>query len=143
MKLRLVSSPTRRNNSKLQLAKDLNLFYFPGCQLPAWENNYVWLAYVDDEVAGFATMKKISGMSYGYLERVAVLKKYRGKGIQKKLIDVRVKYARSQGWKGVLTYTTPDNYPSVNSLMHRGFSMYWPEWCWAGKEMLYFKRDFE
>ncbi len=141
-KIKLQNKPNEGSETTLALAKDLNSFYFPGCQLPKWDRSYVWLVYSNEEVAGFATMRRIEGEKYGYLERVAILRKFRGQGLQKKLIDVRVRYAKVLGWKGVLTYTVADNYPSINSLMHKGFSIYSPEWAWAGRDVLYFKKDF-
>lgn len=140
--IELKHTPTEPSPMYLGIAVGLNSFHFPGCTLPAWDRSYIWICKVDGKIAGFATLRQVWGEKYGYLERVAVLKEFRGNGIQKSFIDIRMRYAKRLGWKGVLTYTTADNYPSINSLMHRGFSIYSPEYAWSGREMLYFKKEF-
>jgi GNAT superfamily N-acetyltransferase len=69
--------------------------------------------------------------------RAWVRKQYRGLGIQKKLIKIRLKAAR--GFK-VITYTTPCNIPSANNLIKAGFILYNPEYKYAGSGMLYFRK---
>lgn len=70
--------------------------------------------------------------------RAWVDKRYRGKGIQKKLINVRIKAAKRYDCHTAITYTTPDNYGSMNNLISRGFRLYAPEYQYGGKEMIYF-----
>ena len=51
--------------------------------------------------------------------RSGVIKSFRGKGIQKKLIRSRERFSRTLGWKWLITDTT-DNPPSSNSLISCG-----------------------
>jgi hypothetical protein len=42
-----------------------------------------------------------------------------------------------------ITYTSIDNYPSVNSLISQGFKFYSPEYAYGGREMLYFQKELK
>ncbi len=72
--------------------------------------------------------------------RAWVDRKYRGKGIQKRLINIRLKSAAKYG-STAITYTLIDNYPSANSLISCGFKLYAPEYAYAGSNVLYFRKD--
>lgn len=72
--------------------------------------------------------------------RAWVDRKHRGKGIQKRLIKIRLKSAAKYG-STTITYTTMDNYPSANNLIACGFRLYFPEYAYAGKNVLYFRKD--
>ena len=78
-----------------------------------------------------------------WIESVYIDKKYRGKGLQKRLIDVRTRAAKRHFCYTVITYTTPDNYASANNLIRRGFKMYDPEYQYGGSTMLYFIKDVD
>lgn len=92
-----------------------------------------WIAYKDGLPVGFASMGAIStggGQTGAYLSRCGVLTKARGRGIQRRLIRARVRYAKKQGLTFIVTDTT-DNPASANSLIAEGFNMYHPERRWA------------
>lgn len=82
-----------------------------------------------------------------YSQRVCIFvrawvdRKCRGMGIQKRLITVRLREAKKQGCYVACTYTTKDNYGSVNNLMSKDFRYYNPEYAYAGNNMLYFRKD--
>lgn len=85
-----------------------------------------WLAYDDDEPVGFACLCKSKSLfNYGYLARAGVLPAYRGQGIQKRLIRVRLRRAAAHGWDGIVT-DTRDNPASANALIGCGFRAYTP-----------------
>lgn len=71
------------------------------------------------------------------LTRAGVLDAYRGRGLQRRLIRARIRYARKIGCQEVWTYTHWRNYPSANNLLRCGFSMWAPAF-WGGCEV-----DFE
>lgn len=73
------------------------------------------------------------------LVRAGVLDSARGKGLQKKLIQVRTRWAQQQKARAAVTYTMPSNYRSSNNLIKCGFVMYMPEHGWVGElgEVLY------
>lgn len=71
-----------------------------------------------------------------YLSRCGVLPKYRGKGLQKRLLSVREKYARAQNLNWLIT-NTYKNIPSANALIRKGFKMYEPANPWGCRGTLY------
>ncbi len=44
-----------------------------------------------------------------------------GKGLQRKLLKVREKYAKRYGCASVVTYTARDNYASITNLIRAGY----------------------
>lgn len=66
------------------------------------------------------------------LTHAGVIERERGKGLQKKLIEARVRYARKAGLPEVWTYTALFNIPSGNSLIACGFQMWRPK-TWGGE----------
>lgn len=61
-----------------------------------------------------------------YLHRAGVLPGARGRGLQRRLIAVRVQFARRQGIPEVWTYTSHTNIASANNLIRAGFSLWMP-----------------
>ncbi len=99
-----------------------------------------WIAYFDGNPAGFCSIKRSSRWSNaGYLCRAGVLRKFRGKGLQKKLIAVRVRYAKREGWDWV-TSDTYKNPASTNNLISCGFKMYIPSHKYAGEGTCYWRK---
>ncbi len=91
-----------------------------------------WIALDGDRPAGFAgIVKSTLGEDYAYLARAAVLKPYRGQGLQKRLIRVRTHWARKHGFKYVVTDTSEDNHASANSLITCGFRLFEPPVRWG------------
>jgi GNAT superfamily N-acetyltransferase len=85
-----------------------------------------WVAYFDGNPIGFCGLVRSSRWSNaGYLCRAGVLHKYTGKGIQKKLIQVRIRQAKKLGWQWVIS-DTYGNPASTNNLISCGFKMYIP-----------------
>lgn len=71
--------------------------------------------------------------------RAWVHKKFRGKGLQKRLIRLRLRAARKRCYIAI-TYTIKQNYPSINNLIACGFQIYGPSYEYGGKEMLYWRK---
>lgn len=78
-----------------------------------------------------------------FLARAGVIESERGKGLQKKLIMVRLKWARFYGYRDVITYCSPENVASSNNLISCGFKLYLPEEKWGCKNALYFRRRID
>lgn len=99
-----------------------------------------WIVYLEDgRPIGFAGMRRShQWIDAGYLCRAGVLPEYQGFGLQKRLIDVRIRKARSLNWVWLITDTT-DNPASANSLIAKGFKMYEPSIPWAYKHSLYWR----
>lgn len=96
-----------------------------------------WIVYAGKDVAAYAGIKpSVRTPQCGYFCRVGVLPPYRGQGLQRRLIDVRSRYARAQGWNQVVTDTYIENYPSANSLIACGFRLYKPPVPWVPSRYL-------
>ena len=125
----------------------LHALCFPGdiaprLKLDETEGGYWWLVFDDARPIAFGGIlpgKRNPG--YGYLARSGVLKKYRGNGLQRRLIRVRERYARKLGWKGCVTDTTA-NPASANSLIHEGYKVFEPKEPWAFTNSIYWRKVF-
>lgn len=76
----------------------------------------------------------------GYLTLSGVLPKHRGRGLQRRLLDVRLRYARKQGWRSVITETIHDNHHSANNLIDYGFRQYAPAKPWNSAPSCYWRK---
>lgn len=104
------------------------------------DRGHWWIAYAEDgRPVGFAGLiRSHSWSNAGYMCRAGVLLKFQGYGLQKRLIQARIRKARSLNWEWLLTDTT-DNPPSANSLISMGFKLYEPSKPWANKNSLYWR----
>lgn len=92
---------------------------------------------------GYAGAAFISRLNYVYLSRAGVLPEFRGRGLHKRLLDARVKWAKKQGADAIITYTVADNARSANTLISRGFKWYVPEDAWAGRGVVYWIKELK
>ena len=109
---------------------------FAGCDNEFKINRDWWVLVHKNKIIAYCGSAYSEGICI--FVRAWVQKKHRGKGLQKKMIDLRMKAAK--GCKAVITYTIPTNYPSANSLISKGFKLYEPSYKWAGKDVLYWKK---
>lgn len=108
-----------------------------------FDTGYWWIAYRDKEPVGFAGMHRSNRWTdVGYLSRAGVVEQYRGLGLQRRLIGVRVLKAKSLGWTCCITDTT-ENPHSANNLINKGFRMYEPRHPWGGDTTCYWKKDLK
>jgi GNAT superfamily N-acetyltransferase len=106
------------------------------------EGSWWWLAIDEDgKAVGFAGMRPSDRWQQTmYLCRAGVLPEYRGQGIQKRLIRVRLIKARSLGNTHAITDCTTENPASARSLIAAGFRPYWPQIPWALPHSIYWIR---
>lgn len=116
---------------------DKNIFY--GCN-NEFHSNREWWVFLDEKGRIGAYCGSIYANNICILIRAWVKKQYRGKGLQKKLIKIRIKSALKNDCHTVITYTTKDNYPSSNNLISQGFKLYFPQYAYGGNEMLYWTK---
>jgi GNAT superfamily N-acetyltransferase len=114
----------------------------PGDDLFDITTGHWWVVYEDNMLPiGFAGMvRSFSWYDCGYLCRSGIVKEWRGKGLQKKLISIREKQAKKLGWNWLISDTT-DNPASSNSLINRGFKLYDPSRPWGFKNTLYWRKQ--
>lgn len=124
---------------------DLHKLTFIGdACLPDFDYGHWWMAYEvsapDDPVAFCGVVQSSYGPEYGYLKRGAVLAAYRGHGLQRRLIRVRERQARLEGWHTLITDTT-DNPHSANNLIACGYRIFTPEGGgWSYPRSIYWAR---
>lgn len=137
-------SVRKTKNAKFILK--MNKHIFPDDPLEITSGSHFWLLSINDTPSGFATMR---GLQYDpdtvYFDRAGLKPIARGQGLHRRLIKVRLRYAKQLGFRRAITYCLDDNLASANNLIKCGFQLYEPQYRWADsankKEVLYFIRD--
>jgi GNAT superfamily N-acetyltransferase len=112
----------------------------PNDELYDVSKGFWWGAFDNDICVGFCGLVPSTRWGdCGYLCRSGVIRSYRGKGIQKKLIKARERKARFLGWNWLIT-DTYSNPPSANSLISCGFKLFEPTIPWGAKGTLYWRK---
>lgn len=115
---------------------ELDYKVFSGCNDEFKLNRDWWVVVSGNKIIAYCGCGFTEGLCI--FVRAWVHKDYRGQGLQKKMIKLRIKSAYDCHM--AITYTSIDNYPSVNSLISQGFKFYSPEYAYGGREMLYFQK---
>jgi RimJ/RimL family protein N-acetyltransferase len=99
------------------------------------------LALDQGRLIGFAAghISTIGGHSYGLLQRTAVAPRYRGAGLNSRMVGRLFEEFLKQGIKEVRTYVVPWNAPSINSLYKAGFRVYAPRKKWGRDDAVYMR----
>jgi predicted acetyltransferase len=106
-------------------------------------HGYWWIATKDGVDIGFAGLIYSPWWSdCAYLIRCGVLPTYRGQGLQKKFIRVRIRQAKALKMNWLVT-STYDNPASANSLISCGFKLFNPTKPWMAKNTLYWRLKLE
>lgn len=89
-----------------------------------------WVGYDGAKPVAYAGVckgqKEWRGLAYA--DRCGVLKEYRGQGLQRRMLRVRERYARKQGWTGLWAYSAAWNAYSSNNLIACGWQVFEPRW---------------
>ena len=109
---------------------------------PSLDKGAWWLLFKNKKPVAFAGIHPSNNyVKTAYLCRVAVSECYRGMGFQKKLIQVREKWAKQQGYKWVITDSAPNNPASSNSLINCRYKLWIPVVGWAlYRPVLYWRK---
>ena len=128
-----------RKTEDMELVKSLNDEIFPYDELETKEKTHAWIVTVKKVPVGFCT---VDFLSYGiaFLARAGLKTEARGFNLQKKLISVRERFAKKNGYYQIITYTMMDNIWSSVNLQKKGYCLYLPEYEYAGKGCLYWRR---
>lgn len=109
--------------------------------IPNFDVGDWWLASNGRELVGLCGLTPSTYLpNTGYLKRAAVRQSYRGHGLQRRMIAVRVQHARRQEYHAVYTDTAVFNVRSSNNLFRAGFELFRPDPIWSGEEFLYWRK---
>lgn len=87
-----------------------------------------WIVYLGNEPVGYCSVDKSLYREHAlFLSSAGVLPQHRGQGLHKRMINTRIRYAKKQGYKSVITYTAVWNDRSFLNLQKYGFKLYFPE----------------
>lgn len=113
MKTNIKQVRTRRDWRTLKWAEEV---CFEEDDRPEFHCGRWYLIHIDGEPAAFCA-GEITAEGY-FLSRAGVLPGWRGQGLQRVMIDYRIKLAKG---RPVYTYTSADNVASMNNLIACGF----------------------
>lgn len=130
-----------RRTDDLELVEQLDLECFPADEPYAPDGRLWWAAWDRGEPVAFAGLRLLPAERAAYLCRAGVLERWRGHGLHRRLIRVRLAEARRTRCRSVVSYTSTRNHASANNLIRAGFKMYDPETAWAGYDVLYWRRE--
>ena len=101
---------------------------------------WYWVGYFNKTPIAFCVLApSLQWSDCVYLARAGVVKEFRGRGLQKRMISIRERWARKQGYKWIVSDTT-ENPASANSLIGRGYKIYEPSNPWGFKHSLYWRK---
>jgi hypothetical protein len=129
----------------VELLTELHLHTFGGAEeapLPLWENGHWWIGWEQRSAtpAAFCGItQSILGPGIGYHKRAGVVKGHYGNGLQRRMIRLRERKARSLGFTQIVTDTT-NNWRSANNLIAEGYRLWAPVYPWAFEETLYWRK---
>lgn len=105
-----------------------------------FSDGYWWIVYLGKEPVAFAGVcQAFYHSNVGYFSRVGVLKKHRGRGLQRRLMRCLEAKARRVGWSQIIT-DTRFNEHSANNLIAAGYRLYTPPEPWGIRETLYWTK---
>lgn len=100
-----------------------------------------WIGYYGSIPVAFCCISPSQQLPDGcYLGRAGVMPDYRGNGLHRRMIQIRARWARKQGYATLVTDTT-DNVQSANNLIACGFRMYIPKIVYGSNRMCYWRLD--
>lgn len=104
----------------LETARELHDLAF-GAAWPGDDHEHWFARDEAGKVVGFCSAKFVAGTKAVFLSRAAVIRTARGAGLHKRLIRVRLHWARAQGVDLCITYVSMRNYRSMLNLVDCGF----------------------
>ena len=109
--------------------------------VPSFDEGYWWLAFCGRVPVAFAGLvQSTHARNAGYLCRVGVISKHRGRSLQLRLLRAAEHRARRSGWQSVVSDTT-DNVSSANNFITAGYRLYRPSSPWGWPDTLYWRKQ--
>ena len=119
--------------------KELHSLIFPEDDFDIEKTDELWLVYNDDnKEIGFCSLRVLPD-KMAYFNWAGLLENYWGKGLHRRMISVRTRWAKKNKLEYLLTYTLNNIHSSVN-LIKSNFEVYEPNYEWADENCLYFRK---
>lgn len=107
---------------------------------PEWDGAVWWVLEDGGRVAAYCAARPSESTPGGvYLCRAGVLPEYRGRGLQRRLVRVRERWARAHGYTACVT-DTYRNPASSNNLIACGYRLWTPKQPWSYASACYWFR---
>ena len=100
---------------------------------------HYWIAWCKGQPIGYAVAEEYQD-GIVFHARSAVLEKYRGQGLQKRLIKARETISNITLF---MTYISVENPASINSFISQGYKAHTPDYFYGGQEMLYLCKEIK
>lgn len=128
---------TLRRTEDVDQVRELHDQVFGSSYWPGDDQEY-WLAFDGHgALAGFCSAKYSREHNTVSLTRAAVVRGARCAGLQRRMIRVRLAWARRIGAVRVVTYCSVKNYPSMTNLLRCGFRFRYAPRAWKGFHWMY------
>ena len=111
--------------------------------LSVWlKHGHYWGAFDTDKnlLAFGGLVRSVRFYDTVYLHAAGVAESARGHRLQRRLIRVRLRWAKANGYRWAITDTVPYNPASACSLIACGFKPYWPKKQWKLEGACYWRR---
>ena len=144
MQIRLEITPDNQPEKTVKEVKRLDKILFSGDKRIDTSKYWVWVVRHEGKPIAYGAMRACEAeVNKGLvlLTRAGVLPAWRGKGIQKKLIRLRVRKAKSLGYDTAIAYVMGMNCASSNALIGCGFRLYHPSDLYAGYRTIYLRKQ--
>jgi GNAT superfamily N-acetyltransferase len=96
------------------------------------DDHIFWLIIDEKQDIGMMSAVYRPEKGYVYLSYAIIIPSHQAKGLQRKLIQHRLRWAKRQGAFYAVTYTLMDNYPSIMNLLRCGFKFAKEPRGWSG-----------
>ena len=125
-----------------ELLTDLHRLTFADtAPMADFAHGYWWIASEDGKEAGFiGYVPSTHYAKTAYFYRVGVLPKYRGMGLQRRMMLVMERHARLMQYRAIVT-DTMENIPSANNIIACGYKLFAPAEPWGHAGALYWRKQ--
>lgn len=144
MQVRFIGSGNQLTEHNIQRLNILQELVFGEVYIsPFAENEFWWLAFDDEGLAGFSCLTIYDhddNTKSAFTSLSGVIHRARGQGIQKRMLKRREKFASQRGCYRLISYTSRCNIISANNLIKAGYLLYTPEYDWGIENAFYFQK---
>lgn len=127
----------------LELIAEMDAQAFPEAPLARHELERAawWIVMSEGRAIAYAGARGCETIPAVFLSRCAVMADWRGHGLQRRLLRARERWARTRdGIEAIVTYTVPDNAPSMNNLIRAGYRVDAHTGPYCGPDVVYWRK---